>query len=74
MDDRHMVITIKDHAVEFLHMFDGGGSGSEPYGEKTGHYTVQAAWRAVEKICLQKKADTTEVLDIREKALTCSES
>ena len=71
MDDRHMVIIIKNHAIEFLHMFDGGGSGSEPYGEGCKHFTVQAAWRAVEKICLQRKVNTTEVVDSREEAVTC---
>jgi len=74
MEDRHVVITIKDHAIEFLYMFDGAGSGSEPYGGDSKHYTVQAAWRTIEKICLQKKADTTQVIDAREKAITCVES
>ena len=73
MDDRHMVIIIKNHAIEFLHMFDGGGSGSEPYGAGCKHFTVQAAWRAIEKICLQRNVETTQVLDAREEAAACVE-
>ena len=73
MDDRHMVIIIKNHAIEFLHMFDGGGSGSVPYGKHQAHYTIQSAWRAIEKICLQRNVETTQVLDAREETAACVE-
>ena len=66
--ERHAVITLQDKRIDF-EISDGGGYGSEPYGGATkadGHFTIMSAWRAVERVLVQRDVETTEVIDARE--------
>jgi len=60
----HAVITIDDTGICF-DISHGRGSGREPYGMLGASHRVEGAWRAVERVLMQREVETTEVHDMR---------
>ena len=70
---RHAFIVIEDQCIKF-EISNGGGYGSEPYGHEAvnegGSFTVESAWRRVERVLIGMDVETTEVRDDREEQCT----